>query len=150
MCLFVCLSFFFFSTLLPPSPAAANLRHEASRGQALIYTNSLPHHSWIWGGGGGGGGVITWEQNGFISFNLAAAAICAGDICICRVDRVKQLASSGSLKRKQRAIIKTTTYARGSGITAGRPREALRNSLSPLSLIYWWAWLLFFFFFKLF
>lgn len=97
MCLFVCLSYF--SPPPPFSSATANLRHEASKGQALIYTNSLPHHSWIWG-------VITWVQNGFISFNLAAAAICGSDICICRVDRVKQLGSSGSLKCKQRAIIK--------------------------------------------
>ena len=47
--------------------SVANLCHEASRGQAVIYTNSLPQP--FLDLGGGGGGVITQEQNGFISFN---------------------------------------------------------------------------------
>lgn len=38
-----------------------------------------------------GGGVITWKQNGFISFNPAGAAICTGNICNCGVCTVKQL-----------------------------------------------------------
>lgn len=53
---FICSPFFF---------SVANLCHGASRGQAVIYTNSLPRPFVDLGGGG----VITWEQNGFISFN---------------------------------------------------------------------------------
>lgn len=74
--------------------AVTNLCHEASRGQAVIYTNSLPQPFLDLG-------VITWEQNGFISFNPAAAAICAGNICSCGVCTVKQLETSKSLKYKQ-------------------------------------------------
>lgn len=81
-------------------------------------------------------GVITWEQNGFISFNPAGTAICTGNICICRVDRVKQLENSGSLKCKQRAIIKTTTKRQRFN-TVDRPREmyVLRNTLSAVLMI---------------
>lgn len=74
--------------------AVTNLCHEASRGQAVIYTNSLPPPFLDLG-------VITWEQNGFISFNPAAAAICTGNICSCGVCTVKQLETSKSLKYKQ-------------------------------------------------
>lgn len=74
--------------------AVTNLCHEASRGQAVIYTNSLPQPFLDLG-------VITWEQNGFISFNPAAAAICTGNICSCGVCTVKQLETSESLKYKQ-------------------------------------------------
>lgn len=56
----------------------------ASRGQAVIYTNSLPQPFLD-------SGVITWEQNGFISFNLVGAAICTGNICCRGVCTVKQL-----------------------------------------------------------
>lgn len=74
--------------------AVANLCHEASRGQAVIYTNSLPQPFLDLG-------VITWEQNGFISFNPAGAAICSGNICGCGVCTVKQLETSECLKYKQ-------------------------------------------------
>lgn len=70
---------FFFS-------AFTNLCHEASRGQAVIFTNSLPQPFLDLEGG-----VITWKQNGFISFNPAGAAICTGNICSCGVCTVKQL-----------------------------------------------------------
>lgn len=88
---------------LPRRPAACvylfvftltNLCHEASRGQAVIYTNSLPQPFLDLG-------VITWEQNGFISFNPAGAAICTCNICshgACTVKTANRLSNANMVE----------------------------------------------------